>query len=115
MSRYGPRTLRNASVSNDNTNPFGNGFWKIEFTPAVFSVGAGDFEIYHMSVKGPSNSSLQVFINSTFYSTTSRGDLNEWDPSQVLPMIGGQSLIFYWNSAGNPHPVVTVWMRGPRF
>lgn len=109
----GSRTSPPAVISNDNVNPFGNGFWAVTFTPAIFAVAAGDFEIYHMTLRGPSNSQFQVYINSTFYSTSVRGDLNEWDPNQPLYMLGGQNLIFYWNSVGTPNPKVQVWCRTP--
>lgn len=114
MADLGSRNSPAAVVDNQDRNPYGNGFWSVEFDPATFGVAANGFEIYHMTLSGPAGSSFQVFINHTFYSTSPRGDLNEWDPNQPLFMIGGQSLFFYWNSAATPAPKVTVWMRTPR-
>jgi hypothetical protein len=111
MTYLGERRSPPGVVSNDNTNPFGNGFWKVEFTPAIFAVAANTFEIYHIYLEGPTGSTFRVFINTRPYSTASRGDNNEWDPNNPLTMRGGQSLIFYWNSAGNPLPLVVVSMR----
>lgn len=107
----GSRTSPPAVTSNDNTNPYGNGFWAVTFDPATLGQGANDFEIYHMSLMGPTGSSVSVYVNQTFYDVTVRGDSNSWDANQALYMRGGQSLIFYWNSAGTPHPKVTVWLR----
>lgn len=111
----GYRRSQNPALSNDDRNPYGNGLWKVEFGPADLAFGSGDYEVYHIFLQGPSSSQFQMFINQTPYSASSRGDINEWDPNQPMRIIGGQSLIFYWNSAGTPNPLVVIACRLPRF
>jgi hypothetical protein len=101
------------ALSNDNTNPFGNGLYAVAFTPQIFAFSANEFEVYHISLTGPAGSQLRVYVNSTFYDTTVRGDLNSWDPSNPLHMYGGQTLFFYWNAGTGSVPFVTVWCRTP--
>jgi hypothetical protein len=100
-------------ISTDNRNPYGNGFWAVEFSPAIFNFGSNNFMINHIYLEGPTGSQFRVFVNQRPYSTSSRGDNNEWDPNNPLFMIGGQSLIFYWNSAGTPQPLVVVSCATP--
>lgn len=100
-----------ATISNDNLNPFGNGFFRVEFTPQIFAVATDYFVIYHIYLQGPDGSQFRMFINDRPYSTSSRGDTNEYDPNNVLVMIGGQSLNFFWNAIGTPAPLVYVSMR----
>lgn len=104
-----------AAIDNTGTNPFGNGFWVATVDPKIWSQGSNEFEVYHISLKGPVGSQLEVWVDRSFYSTTPRGDVNEWDPKQPLEMRGGQTLYFYWNSAAAPTsstaPIVTVWIR----
>lgn len=114
MTDLGSRNSPPAIIDNGDRNPYGNGFWSIEFDPARFGFASNNFEVYHIALKGPAGSSFQVFTNTTFYSTSPRGDLNEWDPNQPLFMNAGQSLFFYWNSAAAPSPMVTVWCRTPK-
>ena len=104
---------KTGSIDNTGFNPYGLGLYSVEFTPKDFAVGANIFEVYHIAVKGPAGSTLEVWINQTFYSATPRGDINDWDPNIPLVLRGGQSLIFYWNSNAAPVPLVTVWMRTP--
>lgn len=98
-------------IISDNTNPFGNGLYAVRFTPELFAFSANEFEVYHMSVTGPGGSALQVWVNTTFYDTTPRGDINSWDPSNALHMYGGQTLNFYWSLGTGTVPFVTVWCR----
>lgn len=111
--------FRSATVAIDNSglNPYGNGLWVGQIPPKTWAVGADKFEVYHMSLRGPAGSTLEVWIDSDFYDTTPRGDLNSWDPKQPLTMTGGQTLYFFWNSnaapANSAAPVVTVWIRTP--
>jgi hypothetical protein len=111
MAYLGTRRSPEATLSNDNTNPFGNGFWRVAFDPATFGFGANDFEIYHIYLTGPTGSQFVMWTDNTPYSTAARGDLNEWDPNFPLHMVGGQTLYFYWNSAGDPKPLVVLACR----
>lgn len=119
MSDLGFRQA-SGTIDNSGLNPYGNGFFSATFTPQIFATAANVFEIYHISLKGPVGSTLEVWVNSAFWETTPRGDINSYDPKNALRMMGGQSLIFYWNSAGAivsgiNAPLVTVWMREPLF
>lgn len=110
----GNRRSPAAFLSNDNRNPYGNGFWAVEFTPAIFAFSSIDFVITHIYLEGPANSQFRMYVNARPYSTSSRGDANEWDPNNPLYMHGGESLIFYFNSAGTPQPLVVVTCETPR-
>jgi len=113
-TRYlGTRRSPLAKISNDDTNPWGNGFWVIEYTPYEINVGSGACEMYHLTVKGPTGSQLQVYVNQTFWEITNRGDINSWDSSNALYIPGGQSLLMYWDSAATPAPTATIWLRVP--
>ncbi len=114
MGYIGERRSRPATISNDDVNPYGNGFWRIEFTPADFALGTNTFEVYHIYLEGPQGSTFRVVVNTRPYSTSQRGDLNEWDPNNPLTMYGGQSLNFYWNSSATPAPLVVLSLQTPR-
>ena len=96
----------------DISNPFGESFWTCTFDPAVFVI-AVEFEIYHMAIKGPTGSQLEVFKDSTFYDNVQRGDVNSWDPAQPLAITPGQTLFFYWNTGDGNAPTATVSCRLP--
>lgn len=104
---------KEAQVSNDGMNPYGVGFWVVEFTPADFAVSTGKFEVYHMALKGPLGSQVQLYLDRTFYDITNHGDVNSFDPNTPIPMEGGKSLYLYWNTAATPKPMVTVWIQQP--
>jgi hypothetical protein len=90
------------------TNPYGSSCYTVNMTPADFNIRTR-FLIKGMTIKGPEGSALQVFREDVFISTTPRGDLNTWDPSQVLPMFPSQTLYFYWSvGTGSPIPLVTI-------
>jgi len=100
------------TLSTDGQNPYGNGNWVVTFDPQILAVSTGSFEVYHMALKGPLGSSLQVFIDRTFYDITDHGDVNSWDPNETLHLVGGgQTLYLYWNSGLAPAPMVTIWIR----
>lgn len=111
----GFRTATTSKPASGSNNPFGQGLWVGQITPSVWGVVPAEFEVYHMTVRGPTLSSLEVWIDQSFYSTTPRGDLNEWDPKQPMFLRRGQTLYFYWNSAGNTanggSPMVNVYIR----
>ncbi len=113
LVKYLGSRLAKGKIDNTGANPYGNGFWSVTFDPAILAMSTNLFEVYHMTVQGPAGSSLQVYVDTTFYDATSSGDLNSWDPNQVLIMRGGQSLYFYWNSSSTPQPVVTIWCQLP--
>jgi hypothetical protein len=98
-------------ISNDDTNPYGNGFYCARFTPQILAFGYNEFEVYHISLRGPSGSTLDLYVNTTFYDTTPRGDINSWDGNNPIHMFGGQTLNFYWSAGGTTPPQVTVWCR----
>ena len=100
-------------LGTDSADPYGIGMWVVTFDPAVMSISTGDFEVYHIALKGPTGSQFQVYLDRTFYDVNNHGDVNSWDPNQTLHMNGGQTLYFYWNSAATPAPTVTLWLRQP--
>lgn len=110
-----PRKLgsRQASgiIDNSGYNPYGNGFWCVTFDPRIFAMSSNAFEIYHIALKGPSGSMLEVWIDRTFYETTPRGDVNSWDPNNAMELTGGSTVYFYWNSSATPAPLITVWLQ----
>lgn len=111
MSNYLGFRQVTAVISSDGSNPYGDGYWCATFDPKVFAVAANEFEVYHIALKGPAGSKVEVWADRTFYDTTQHGDLNSWDPNEPLHMNGGSTLYFYWNSANTPTPFVTVWLR----
>jgi hypothetical protein len=108
----GSRIARTA-IDNTGRNPYGNGLWVGTVDPVIWVYGTNPFEIYHISVRGPVGSTLEVWIDQTFYSATPRGDINEYDPTHPIQMNGGQTLYFFWNVGGATSPLVTVWAREP--
>lgn len=114
MTYLGSRTSPPAVLDHQSRNPYGEGLWSIEFTPAILAISSASVEVYHMSVRGPTGSSMDVYVNQTFYDTTVRGDINSWDANNALFLRGGESLIFYWNSSATPAPKVSIWLRTPQ-
>lgn len=99
-------------LSTDGTNPYGNGFWVVAFTPAVLAVPTGTFEVYHLALTGPLGSQVKVYVDRTFYDVTNHGDVNSWDPQHTLHLIGGgQTVNLYWNTGNTPVPQVTLWLQ----
>jgi hypothetical protein len=115
MGYLGNRDSPPAAISNDDTNPFGNGFWHVAFEPADFNVNLAGFLVYHMTLVGPTNSQLLVYVNQAFYTSTERGDINAWDANNALFLNSGATLHFYWNSAGmstyGKPPTVTLYLH----
>lgn len=101
-------------VSNSVANPYGNANWSVIFGPAQMGMGANRFEIYHIAISGPTGSSVQVFVDRSFYDATPAGWLNSWDPNEPLLMDGGQTLFLYYNTATAPAPFATIWLRTPK-
>lgn len=95
-------------------NPFFAGGWAVQFTPQDVRV-QNLFEIFHIAVQGPNlpSCNLQLWLDTTFYSTTPRGDINDYDPNQPIPVRPGQTINFYWDTAANPAPIVSIFLREP--
>lgn len=107
MSRF--LGTRVATGRIDPANVVAAGNWTATFQPSDFRIH-NSFQIKHISLKGPASSAVQVYVDTTYFDATPRGDLNSWDPAQPLPLHPGQALYFYWNSAtATPVPQVTVY------
>lgn len=112
MGRYlGPRTKK-GQLSTDN--PFLAGGWAVSFTPN--DVGIKDqYEIRHIAVQGPNlpSCNMQLWLDTTFYGATVRGDINDYDPNQPIPVYPGQTINFYWDTTVTPAPVVSIFLQEP--
>lgn len=93
----------------DKNNPLGAGNWTVTFTPT--DLAQVHAQCHHIAIAGPAGSSFQVFLDTTFYDYVARGDINSWDPSQTMPIVPGQTMYFYWNSAATPAPSVTIYLQ----
>jgi hypothetical protein len=95
-------------------NPFSPGGWAVSFTPDDFRIRI-PFEIYHIAVQGPAlmSCNLQLWIDSTFYSTAPRGDINDYDPNQPIRVLPGQTVNLYWDTTVTPAPKVSVFCQEP--
>jgi hypothetical protein len=91
-------------------NPVSASGWTVTFDPAYVGIQV-PFEIYHIAVKGPTSSQFQVFIDTTFYDISNRGDVNSWDGSQPIHVQPGQTVYFHYNTASSPAPVVSIFCR----
>lgn len=100
-------------IGTDASSPFGVGKWNVIFDPQDLAVSTGDFEVYHIALKGPTGSQFQVYIDRTFYDANNHGDLNSWDPNQPMGVKGGQTIYFYFNSSATPAPAITIYLREP--
>jgi hypothetical protein len=103
---------RSAQGVLDPLNPKGVGFWTVKFDPK--DLPADQFEVYHIALTGPGGYFF-VYIDTAFYSTSPRGDVNEYDPKQAMPVRPGQTIYFYWNNAiATPRPEVWIYLRTPQ-
>lgn len=107
----GPRTKKGVLLAD---NPFLAGGWAVQFTPTDMAI-KDQYEIRHIAVKGPNilSCNLQLWLDTTFYSTTPRGDINDYDPNQPIPVYPGQTINFYWDTIVAPAPVVTLFLQQP--
>lgn len=110
MSELGDRPA--TGIKGVDTNPFGAANWTVRFDPKTVQIPIA-FVVYHISLKGPAPSTLQVYIDTTFYSNVARGDINDWDPNQTMFVRPGQTIYFYWDTASAPAPTVTIFCREP--
>lgn len=95
-------------------NPFSAGGWAVSFTPDDLRIRI-PFEIFHIAVQGPAlpSCNLQLWIDTTFYSTAPRGDINDYDPNQPVPVRPGQTVNLYWDTTVTPAPKVSIFCREP--
>lgn len=112
MSRY--LGFRRATGRLGPDNPFSPGGWVVAFTPEDVAIKR-QFEIFHIAVQGPSqpSCSFQLWLDTIFYSTSVRGDINDYDPNQPIPVNPGQTVYLYWDTAQNPAPIVTIFCQEP--
>lgn len=97
MSRY--LGSRIATGFLDPANIIAPGNWTASFQASDFRIQLPRFLIKHISLLGPSGSSCRVYIDTTYFDATIRGDLNSWDPAQPLALHAGQAVYFYWDKA----------------
>lgn len=95
-------------------NPYLAGGWAVQFTPQDLRIQQM-FVISHIAVQGPNlpSCNLQVWLDTMFYSTTPRGDINDYDPNRPIPVRPGQTVNFYWNTTVNPAPNVSILCEEP--
>lgn len=90
-------------------NPVFAGGWTITFersdTPRV------PFEVWHAAIKGPANSTLQVYLDETFFGNVVRGDINDFDPFQAILVDPDTNIYFHWSVASGSAPTGTVFFR----
>lgn len=110
MSDYLGKVTKEAKA--DPENPLGAGFWTIKFEPADIGIRVA-CEVYHIAIKGPTGSSFDVYLDTTFYDAVARGDKNSWDPAQPMHVSPGDTILFYYNTSNSPAPKATVFFRQP--
>lgn len=93
----------------DPNNLFGAGNWTVTFTQS--DLAQVHAQVHHIAIAGPPASSMQMYLDTTFYDYVLRGDINSFDPSQPMPVIPGQTLYFYWNTSNTPIPKVTIFLQ----
>lgn len=91
----------------DPQNRVTAGAWTVTFTPETMSIPE-DYEIRHIALHGPGGT-FEVWIDDAFYSAAIRGDLNEYDPKNAMPIRRGQTIYFYWDIATGTAPEVLVY------
>lgn len=102
---------RSAYGVKSTDNPEFPGGWTCTFEPA--DLPTDQCEVYHIALKGPGGY-FYVYIDNAFYSTSPRGDVNEYDPKQAMKIRPGQTIYFYWNNAiGTIQPQVWIYLRTP--
>jgi hypothetical protein len=94
----------------DPGNPVFAGGWTVTFMPADHGIRV-EFEVYHIAVRGPAGSNFEVWQDSTFYDSVSRGGINSWDPSQPMLCEPATTIYFYYSTAANPRPTVSIFCR----
>lgn len=110
MSSAGYLGSRSAAGFLNSENPIGAGCWSVKFGPA--DLYPADFLVYHIALVGPGGP-FRVFIDNIFYSASSRGDLNEYDPTHPMYVRRGESIWFHWIVSTGTAPAVTIYSRVP--
>ena len=104
--------LTQRGVTNPN-NPVTAGGWTVTFprseTPRV------PFEIWHAAIKGPPNSTFQVYLDDTFFGNVVRGDINDLDPFQPILVEPDTDIYFHWSVSTGSAPVGTCFFRQQLF
>lgn len=72
-----------------------------------------EVEVFHIAMKGPAGS-FDVYIDDSFYTTDTRSDRNEYDPSQPMPVRPGQIVSFHFSATAAPAPQVWLYLRQPQ-
>ncbi len=97
------------AISNDGSNPFGNGFYVARFDPG--NLPRMPCEIYRMVSRAPAGTSLELWVDSEVRTTTQQAAANEWTASgDAIDFTPGQSIIVYWNTAAAA-PYLAIYLR----
>lgn len=83
-----------------------NGVWEIDFP-----LSNNDREVVAITIKGPTNSSCDIYMDTTFIDTTARGDFNRAEYLTGLPMARGRILRLIWSTGAGTAPVATLFCR----
>lgn len=94
----------------DPANPNGSGCWTVRWRPD--ELPATDFEVYHAVILGPGGK-FDVYLDDSIYSTGVRGDRNEYDPNNAMPVRKGQTIFFYWTISTGTRPTARIDLRTP--
>lgn len=103
---------RTESGSLDSNNKVFAGGWTVSFTPDIIA-SPDPCECYHIALRGPSASYLEVWLDETFYSNVARGDKNDFDAVQPIRITPGTTMFFYWSIDGSTRPTVSIFLRTP--
>ena len=94
----------------DTGNTVLSGGWTVKFDPADIGIKI-PCEVYHIAVKGPSSSSFEVWLDTTFYDNAARGDKNSWDPNYPMHVTPGTTIFFYYDTTSTPAPKITLFFK----
>lgn len=95
----------------DPANRVTPGAWTVLFTPETMSI-PDDYEVRHIALRGPGGD-FEVWVDDHFYSASPRGDINEYDPKNPMPVRRGESIYFYFSRATGIRPTVLVYAYRP--
>jgi hypothetical protein len=95
----------------DKNNRYVPGAYTVTMGPQQMGVSLGEFQCYHITIKGPPGSSFQVYVGNKFYDFVTNGDINSWDPNQPMKLVGGNTVYFYWNTHTGMVPTVTMFFE----
>lgn len=89
------------------------GLWTATFTPRDIGVNLSQFECYRIIVSGgPPGSTFRIWIGGArLYSTVFPGNDTEWDPSNPMLLVQGDTVEFRWDSAAGIAPDVWMYFR----